>query len=109
MRIELDKIPVEAVPHMRGGEGTVSLRKATDGRVKVMQGILPAGATIGLHTHETNCEVIYILAGTGKVLCDGVYEPLTPGACHYCPKGHAHSLINDSDQDLAFFAVVPEQ
>ena len=53
--------------------------------------------------------MIYILSGTGKVLCDGAYEPLAPGACHYCPKGHAHSLINDSDGDLTFFAVVPEQ
>ena len=109
MRIAFDKIPVEAVPHMRDGQGTVSLQKVSDGKVKVMKGILPAGATIGLHTPETNSEVIYSLAGNGKVLCDGVYEPLTPGACHYCPKGHAHSLINDSDQDLAFFAVVPEQ
>ena len=91
MQIAFDKIPVEAVPHMRDGQGTVSLQKASDGKVKVMKGILPAGATIGLHTHDTSSEVIYILAG------------------HYCPKGHAHSLINDSDQDLAFFAVVPEQ
>ncbi|MCI5498744.1 MAG: cupin domain-containing protein [Clostridiales bacterium] len=109
MEIVFDKIPVEAVPHMRDGQGAVSLQKASDGKVKVMKGILPAGATIGLHTHDTSSEVIYILAGAGKVLCDGVYEPLAPGACHYCPKGHAHSLINDSDQDLAFFAVVPEQ
>ncbi len=27
----------------------------------------------------------------------------------YCPKGHPHSLVNDSDADLVFFAVVPEQ
>ena len=36
-------------------------------------------------------------------------EPLKPGDCHYCPKGHAHSLINNSDGDLEFFAVVPQQ
>ena len=29
--------------------------------------------------------------------------------CHYCPKGHTHSLMNDSDAELEFFAVVPEQ
>ena len=44
----------------------------------------------------------------GKVLCGGEYEPLAPGSCHYCPKGCAHSLINDSGADLVFFAVVPE-
>ena len=31
------------------------------------------------------------------------------GDCHYCPKGHTHSLINNSDEDLVFFAVVPVQ
>ena len=45
--------------------------------------------------------------GTGKVLCDGVYEPLSAGSCHYCPKGHNHSLMNDSEEDLTFFAIVP--
>ena len=51
----------------------------------------------------------YVLSGTGRVLCDGVYEPLAAGSCHYCPKGHAHSLINDSQGALTFFAVVPNQ
>ena len=109
MLIDFSAISETVIPHMRGGEKEVHAHMFTDAMGKVMQGRLPAGASIGLHTHETNCEVIYILAGTGKVLCDGVYELLAPGACHYCPKGHAHSLINDSDGDLTFFAVVPEQ
>ena len=46
---------------------------------------------------------------TGKVLMDGEYERVEAGVCHYCPKGHTHSLINDSDSDLVFFAVVAEQ
>ena len=74
-----------------------------------MQDHAEPGASIGLHTHQGNSEIIYILSGAGKVLCDGAYEPLSAGSCHYCPKGHAHSLINDSDGELAFFAVVPEQ
>ena len=76
---------------------------------KIMKGRLIPGASIGLHTHETNSEIIYVLEGQGKVLYDGAYETLSAGSCHYCPKGHAHSLINDSTADLVFFAVVPEQ
>ena len=64
---------------------------------------------IGLHTHDTSSEIIYILNGTGKVLYDGEYESVSEGLCHYCPKGHSHSLINDSKSNLVFFAVVPEQ
>ena len=39
---------------------------------------------------------------------DGSAKELSAGMCHYCPMGHEHSLINDSDEDLIFFAVVPE-
>ena len=45
----------------------------------------------------------------GKVICDGETEIVHAGSCHFCPKGHTHSLINDSGADLAFFAVIPEQ
>ena len=109
MLIDINAIEEKAVPHMRGGEKEANLRTCDDGLCKIMRGRLVPGASIGLHTHETNSEIIYILSGTGKVLCDGAYEPLSAGSCHYCPKGHAHSLINDSDGELAFFAVVPEQ
>ena len=83
-------------------------RMYTDGDNKIMRGKLEPGCSIGLHTHEGNSETIYILSGTGKVLYDGEYEPVSAGSCHYCPQGHAHSLMNDSDGDLIFLAVVPE-
>ena len=78
MLIDFSAIPETVIPHMRGGEKEVHAHMFTDAMGKVMQGRLPAGASIGLHTHETNCEVLYVLAGTGKVLCDGVYELLGP-------------------------------
>jgi len=108
MKILFDQIPETVIPHMRGGEGQVVSRMHTDGDNKIMRGLLAPGCSIGLHTHETSSEIIYVLSGTGKVLCDGVYEALSAGDCHYCPKGCAHSLINDSEGDLTFFAVVPE-
>ena len=51
---------------------------------------------------------MYFLSGTGKVLCDGVWERVTPGTCHYCPRGSSHTLINDGTEDLVTFAVVPK-
>ena len=109
MLIDFNGIPETVVPHMRGGEKEVILRKYQDERGKIMRGKLIPGATIGLHGHESSSEVIYILSGTGKVLYEGEYEPLTPGACHYCPKGKGHSLLNDRDADLEFLAIIPEQ
>ena len=50
-----------------------------------------------------------LIPGGTYVLYDDGCEPLEAGSCHYCPKGHSHSLMNDSDGNLEFFAVVPVQ
>ena len=109
MLIDFKNMQAEIIPNMRGGEKEVALKAFFDGSNKIMKGKLIPGATIGLHTHETNSETLYILEGNGKVLYEGEYIPLPTGACHYCPKGKSHSLMNDSDADLVFFAIVPEQ
>lgn len=108
MKILFDQMPNTVLKEFKGGEGELCAKMYTDSNTKIMRGKLTPGSSIGLHTHETNSEMIYILSGTGKVLCDEVYETLAPGDCHYCPKGHAHSLINDSQGDLVFVAMVPE-
>lgn len=110
MLIEFDKMETAVIPQMRGGEKEARMELFNDGACKIMRGRLIPGATIGMHTHDTSSEIIYILSGKGRILYDGGCEPLEPGSCHYCPKGHAHSLMNDgSAEDLCFFAVVPEQ
>ena len=109
MLIQFDQLQENIIPQFRGGEGNTVNRMYADPNNKIMRGFLAPGCTIGLHTHDTSSEIIYILSGKGKVLCDGEYEPLEAGSCHYCPKGHAHSLINDQEEgNLEFFAVVPE-
>lgn len=110
MLIDFDKMEPQVIPHMRGGEKEARMRMYTDPRNKIMRGRLIPGATIGMHTHETSSEIIYILSGTGKVRVEDGEESLKPGDCHYCPKGRSHALINDSDNGpLEFFAVVPNQ
>ena len=108
MKIEFAKMEEKLMPNFKGGEKNLGMRMFDDGSCKIMRGRLEPGASIGLHTHEGNSEIIYILEGTGKVLYDDGCETLAAGDCHYCPEHHAHSLINDSDADLSFFAVVPQ-
>lgn len=109
MLIDFNAMEEQVIPHFLGGEGTFRPRMRVDENGKIMRAALEPGSSIGLHTHETSSEIIYILSGTGKVLYDGEYIPLKAGDCHYCPKGHAHSLMNDGGEDLEFFAVVPNQ
>lgn len=109
MIIDFKNMEETVIPNFKGGEKQIAAKMHFDGKNRILHGRLESGATIGLHTHETSSEIIYFLEGSGKVLMDGEYERLSAGMCHYCPKGHTHSLINDSDADLVFFAVVPEQ
>lgn len=109
MLIDFATMEETVIPRFKGGEKEIAARMYVDQRNKIMRGVLVPGASIGMHTHDTGSEIIYILSGTGRVLCDDGVETVAAGQCHYCPKGHAHSLINDGPEDLRFFAVVPEQ
>jgi len=109
MLIPFDELPVTVIPHMRGGEKEVSATMQTDKLNRIMRGTLVPGASIGLHTHDDSSEIVYVLSGTGKMIYDGAAEILKPGMCHYCPKGHSHTFLNDGDEDVIFFAVVPQQ
>ena len=99
----------EIFPNFKDGEKEYAAKMNFDGQNRIMHGRLIPGASIGLHTHDTNSEIIYVLHGQGKVLYDGDEERVEAGMCHYCPKGHTHSLINDTEKELVFFAVVSEQ
>lgn len=102
-------IKEEELKNFKGGENTFKAKMYTDDLNKIIHGKLEKGSSIGYHKHETNSEIIYILSGTGKVKYDDTEKKIVAGECHYCPKGHSHSLINEQDEDLVFIAVVPEQ
>ena len=109
MTTDYSSLEWKANPGFKGGEGTFYNKMFTDGVNKMMQGKLPSGSSIGYHKHEGNCEMIFILEGTGKVLYDDGEEEVKAGSVHYCPEGHSHSLINNGSEDLVFAAVVPKQ
>ena len=126
MTIEFDKMDVTVLPNFKGGEKEFAANMFFDGTNRIFKGRLIPGATIGMHTHEDSCEVIFILEGHGTIVeiapagesCDaGESAPaqenatqVGPGDCLYCPKGHTHSLRNTSAEgDLVFYAVVPMQ
>lgn len=107
MIVDFSKMEEKVLPNFMGGEGALRANLRVDEAGKILHGILDPGCSIGMHTHESGYEVIYILKGEGKVIYDGEELPLSAGMCHYCPNGHTHSLINNSGAVLEFFAVVP--
>lgn len=109
MKIDFTQIEEKAIPAFKGGEKEFNVRMYADSKNKIMKGRLIPGASIGLHSHVGNSEIMFITKGSGHVLYDGEKISLAAGDVHYCPEGHAHSLVNDGDSDLEFSAVVPQQ
>lgn len=109
MLIDFSKAEETVMTAFKGGEKELRASMYVDERNRIMRGRLVPGASIGLHTHDTSSEVIFFLEGSGKTVLDGKEERVRAGMCHYCPKGHSHTLINDTDEDLVFYAVVPQQ
>ena len=119
MIIEFDCIDKTVFPNFKGGEKELSANMFFDGTNRIFKGCLMPGASIGMHTHEDSCEVIFVLEGSGEILESEFSEngeivekisPVSQGSCLYCQKGASHSLRNTSSEtDLLFYAVVPKQ
>lgn len=108
MKIDFNFMEQKMTEHFKGGNGHLLTRIAEEGNNKFLILKFPAGSSIGLHTHQTNCEAVYVLKGSGTAVCNDVEEKLYEGVCHFCPKGEAHTIIADS-QGLELFAVIIEQ
>jgi len=117
MIIKLEEIALSHLPEFKGGQKEFAANMFFDGVNRIFKGCLVPGASIGVHTHDDSCEVIFILSGKGLLYEVGPdqtetgWQEVQPGDCLYCPKGHTHSLMNAdfSESDLIFYAVVPKQ
>jgi len=110
MTIRIEELEEIALPNFRGGEGTTYMKRFQDeAGNKIMLVRIQPGCSVGMHTHETDMEVCYVLSGHGKADYEGVVSELTPGVAHYCPKGHAHAIYNDGSEDLRLYSLVAAQ
>ena len=90
-------------------EPAVAFRIFKDDLNKVMRVRMTPHSSVGQHSHETDSEIILVLKGNGKVIFDGQELPIHEGQVHYCPKGHSHTIINDTEEELHLCCVVPQQ
>lgn len=108
MIFDFSKMEVTRIENFKGGSKEIYSKMFTDNDTKIMLSVLKSGASIGYHKHETNCEVIFMIKGSASVTFDTEELRLKSGQAFYCPKGHSHNLINDTEEEIMFFAVVPE-
>ena len=115
MKIRFDEIDLSVLPGFKGGEKEFHAYMFFDGTNRIFRGRLIPGASIGFHTHEDSCEVIFITTGHGTTIEQApgeqpISREVTTDDCLYCPKGHSHCLMNTSQtEDLEVLAVVPQQ
>ena len=109
MFLEFDKLAAQTVPHFKGGQGEALVRTAVqDGMGRILTLTLPVGSSIGLHTHQGNCEIIHVLSGSGVCHDDGTDVAISAGMTHYCPEGHTHGIDNTGREPLVLLGILPD-
>ncbi len=61
---------------------------------------IPPGTDIGMETHPDNDQVLYLVAGEGKVILNGVTSPYLTGDLVLVPAGTEHNFVNTGSTDL---------
>lgn len=115
MIIDFEKMDVTILPEFKGGEKEFAANMFFDGTNRIFKGRLIPGASIGMHTHDDSCEVIFVLEGKGTIVEKEAgsdvetAKKVKAGDCLYCQLGNSHSLRNTEEEgDLVFYAVVPK-
>ena len=61
---------------------------------------MPAGFSIGEHTHKENEEIYYLVSGSGTLIYDGVEYEMGAGDISLCNAGHSHGFLAQTDSVL---------
>lgn len=64
------------------------------------------GKTIGLHTHDTNAEVYYMMEGEVEVNQNGEPHIIKTGDVVFTADGQSHSVANNSDKPAKILAII---
>ena len=98
--------------NVRGGNGTLENRHIIEPDAMFGSATLftefffDPGDSIGVHAHDNDAEVYYMLEGSATIIDDGVETVLNPGDAQFCADGHTHGIYNHTDKDAAFLAII---
>jgi len=99
------------VKNMRDGLGSCFIEKAEELMINCKLyariTILP-GSSIGMHVHENDEEMVYVISGSGQAYINDEYINIAQGETHFARQGKKHSLINNTKNNLVILAVINE-
>ena len=106
------ELKIDTQKEFRGGKGSVTLEHFMDmqmangaGRL-FAQTIIPPGSSVGVHKHEGDSEVYYILEGKALVNDNGTEVEVGPGDINFCADGDSHGIENIGTADLKYIAII---
>lgn len=107
------ELKIDFKEHMRDGKGTVKLTHFINSPEELYEkGRLFAKITlepncgIGLHNHETESELFYILSGTADYNDNGTEVQVSAGDVTICKAGECHAIANHTNETVELIAVI---
>ena len=76
------------------------------GRLFCKTVIPPGENSIGVHRHEGDFEVYYIISGKAEVYDNGETHILEAGDLNLCPDGQEHGIANAGDEELVYISLI---
>ena len=112
MIVERKSMTPETKTAMRGGPGSLIMTDLTGGKGPcrnsrlIAEVVIPPGAGIGHHDHQTETEYYIMLEGTAMVNDDGKDLTVGPGDVVITGDGAAHSITNRGTDTVKMIAVI---
>lgn len=108
----LNREVAEVDAALTGGEGMYLKDKFADGEdlgnviTNYSKITVKPGTRMGYHQHVGDYEFYYILKGECKYNDNGTIYDCKPGDVFKCEDGGWHCIINDTDEDVEFIALI---
>lgn len=102
----------EIKEQMRGGKGSVEIlhiykQEELKGKARLCAKItLQSGCSIGLHQHDNEEEIFYLIRGKGRVNDNGTEKEVAAGDAILTGGGATHAVENTGDEPLEMMAVI---
>jgi quercetin dioxygenase-like cupin family protein len=82
-------------------------RHAGRGESTVRQVVIEHVATRSPHLHPKSEEIVYVVAGRGRVWLNGVVHPVGPGSWYRIPVGTPHATLADAGERMSLVCFFP--
>lgn len=103
--VHIDDVDWQYDPRFPGVAVQVLISKTHTDAASLIYGRVAPNGEIVTHTHHTETELVYVLAGTGTLTIDEDTFPVRAGSSLLIPAGVPHSLNNDGETNLNIIAI----